>query len=357
MSHTFLVNENKEPTDWVRRIKKEGDMPFSEYLLRLRTIKGRRLYASDVRTVGGLSPLFTALSYAFNNHCPLVLTPDAVWLTVLVGLCHHLDRDPEGLRHQFVKHEGKKQLTIGVESPPGVAWAGIPEYVWLRGIQLFSEQLEDHLVGKKHALIVSNFSTTTEKDKLSSKVALMGAMKHYFKYKMLLLCGLGRVTVEGTPEDWADIEVRVGALSELGLGWWTEHLIPVVEQLRLACAGKPDLDFWNRAYLSNRVGSGSQSNVSGWINAFHPYVAEVEGQMRRNPYLDWQKDWGHDGLDTDDFPFGMVSAPVLVVDHGQEFDCRFYGGLVGVSMADHDLTVRAESGIAITDVTGVRDNP
>jgi hypothetical protein len=354
MSHTFIVDKGKEPTSWAREIQKDRTKPFLEHKDISEKVVGRRLYATKVATVGGLSPLHSSLSFAFNNHCPWVITPDAVWLTCLTGLCHHIDLDPEGLRRHFVTHEGQKQLTVKVASPPGVATASIPEAVWMAGIRLFSEALEGELVGKKHALIVNHFSTTTEIDKLSSKVALMGAMKHYFKYKMMLLCGLGRVTVEGTPDDWADIEARVRVLSEFGLEWWTEPLLPVIEQLRLTCNQMPNRDFWRQAYLQHRVGSGSQYNVSGWVNAFYPYVAgKREGEMVRNPYVDWQKDHGGRGLDTDDYPFGMISVPVLVDDHGQEFNCKFYGGLVGVSMSAEDFTVRPESGIAITDVTEV----
>jgi len=97
--------------------------------------------------------------------------------------------------------------------------------------------------------------------------------------------------------------------------------------------------------------AGSTCDVSGWINTFYPYVAgdgsTTKGQMRQNPFVDWQKDHGsrYPGLDSEDFPLGLVSAPVRVDDHGKLYDCEFYGGLVGVSMAD-DFTVRPESGYA-----------
>jgi hypothetical protein len=294
------------------------------------------------------------MSYAFNSHCPLVLTPDSVWLTILTGLTHHIDTDPEGLRHHFVKHEGKKELEVVVMSP-SIFQASAD--VWEQGIQggplletpSFVEQLQEH-IGKRHDLIVCNFSTTTDTDRLSSQVALMGAMKHWFEYKMMLLCDLTRVTIEGTPEDWGDIIDRARVLSEFGLGWWTDHLIPVLDQLRLACEGKPDIDFWKAAYLKHSLGSGGEYLVSGWINALYPYVAgsgDVKGMMA-NKFVDWQKDHGgrYPGLDPDDFPLGLISTPVKVDDHGQPHVCEFYGGLVGVSMAE-DFAVQPQSGFAM----------
>lgn len=66
--------------------------------------------------------------------------------------------------------------------------------------------------------------------------------------------------------------------------------------------------------------------------------------MRKNPYINWER--GNKGLDSKDFPLGLVLAPVEVNDNGTIYKCEFYGGLVGVSMAD-DFTVRAESGFAM----------
>jgi len=73
--------------------------------------------------------------------------------------------------------------------------------------------------------------------------------------------------------------------------------------------------------------------------------------MQQNPFVDWQADHGKHspGLDHEDFPFGMVMAPVLLDDHGTQYNCNFYGGLVGVSMGE-DFTVMAQSGLAITNL-------
>lgn len=342
MTHTFTVNDH-EVVEHLRKYRPES-AHFLEHKEVAAKVRGNNIYASPVQTVGGNSPFFTALSYAFNNHCPLIVTPDNVWMTILMGLCHHVDSDPEGLRHHFVQHEGKKELVVRVLSPMGAAQGLVPREVWDEGIDKFSDQLREHL-GKRHDLIVANFSTTTDVDRTSSMLMLMGAMKHYFSYKMMLLCGLSRVTVEGTTKDWDDIIERVHALDEFGLEWWTEHLTPILEEIRSTCAGNPDVELWKAAYLAHRVGSGSQSRVSGWINSFFPYVSGGK-RIVRNPYVNWKNNERGAGLDTDDFPFGMARVPVLVDDHGRELRCEFYGGLVGVSM-DEDFTVRAVSGIAI----------
>jgi hypothetical protein len=310
-------------------------------------LKGETLYASEGETVGGTSPLFHAVSYAFNSHCPLVLTPDSVWLTILTGLTHHIDSDPEKMRHHFVAHEGKKELEVKI------AGGGIRDassWLWETGIKGFSRLLQENLNPKRHALIVSSFSTTTPTDRLASEVALMGAMKHWFAYKMTLACGISRVTIEGTPADWSNIIDRVNALSEFDLSWWTASLLPVLGQIKSACEGRPDIDFWTRAYLKHVIGSGGDYNVSGWINVFYPYVAgKTEGTMQRNPFVAWDtfKDRWQRGLNPDDFPLGLSSVPVSIDDNGIPYECEFYGGLVGVAMSKTDYEVRPVSGYSI----------
>lgn len=330
MSHKFTVTDKEINTRYLEQRCKEMrpflDQESYTHKNINKRIEGWTMYSSPVQTAGGSSPLFHAISWAFNGHLPLILTPDAVWLTCLVGLTHHIDTDPEGLRHHFVQHEGKVQITVKEYSPP---LPHVPPEVWESGIGQFSEKIKEH-IGKKHDLIVCDFSTTQRRDRLSSQIALMGAMKHYFQYRMMLACGLTDVTIAGTPDDWALIRQRVRAMGEFDLAWWTDHLEPVIEQFQLACEGRPEIDFWQRVYVGKGFGSGSQEDVSGWVNVFHPYIAgKNKGQMRRNPFVDWQE--GGSGNDKDDFPFGLVSAPVLLDDHGAEYDFEFYGGLVGVA--------------------------
>jgi hypothetical protein len=346
MSYTFAI-DNTEPVHRREHFADpEGGHPpkmkhFTEEK-RWKDLPGETVHASDTKTIGGPSPLFNAVSHAFNQHYPLVVTPDSVWLTILNGLVHHIDTDPKGLRHHFVEHEGKLLLEVKVASPP---LPNVPPEVWEYGVEKFSAQLMKH-IGKKADLIVCDFSTTEETDRLSSQIAMMGAMKHFFEYKMYLLCGLNKATVTGTPEDWSNIHDRVHALSEFGLSWWTDRLEPIILELKRSCEGNPDVDFWRRIYLEHRVGSGSQYKVSGWVNAFYPYITASKGQMKRNPCVDWESG---EAVEDDDFPSGLVSAPVLLDDHGTEYNFKFYGGLVGVAM-DEDFSVQAKSGWAIQNL-------
>lgn len=338
MSHTFTVTPNLTVPEFVTEFKaQQCDKPWIESS----NLKGETLYAVEKNARCGDAPLFMAVGMSFNNHVPMVLTPDAVWITILVGLTNHIDTDPEGMRRHFVNHEGKKELVIGIDAP---SLRGVSPEQWDLAIGAFSELIEEYLNPKKHSFIINNFSTTTEVDRLTSKVVLMGAMKHYFEYTAVLCCGIPQVTVAGTPEDWQDIINRAHVLSEMGLEWWTQHLIPVLEQFKAACSGYPDIDFWKRAYLTHSIGSGGDYGVSGWIHVFYPYLSAPNG-VERNRYLDWTKN-DERGLEWTNFPSSIVAAPVKIEDNGAEYECEFYGGLVGISMGD-DFSVKPESGYVI----------
>ena len=128
--HTFQVG-NSPVYDWFIQHHPEMQHWLADPAVHKKVRGTETLCASPGQTVGGTSPLFHALAHAFNEHCPLVITPDAVWLTTLTGLTHHIDQDPEGLRHNFVQHDGKQELEVRVVG--GMRTAS-PE-VWEFGIR------------------------------------------------------------------------------------------------------------------------------------------------------------------------------------------------------------------------------
>ncbi|QDF01990.1 DUF4419 domain-containing protein [Myxococcus xanthus] len=60
----------------------------------------------------GVHPLLAAVHTAFAEHRPLVLSPDAIWLTMAQGVAQHIRLNGESLRDRLVRHEGRKKLTV-----------------------------------------------------------------------------------------------------------------------------------------------------------------------------------------------------------------------------------------------------
>ena len=46
------------------------------------------------------------------NHGDLKITPDDVWMAIMLFFSKYADDNAEALRKAFVNHEGKKQLVI-----------------------------------------------------------------------------------------------------------------------------------------------------------------------------------------------------------------------------------------------------
>src|SRR6516225_3612447 len=54
-------------------------------------------YTADVVRQPGFHTLIAAADLAYRRHFPLVLTPDAIWLTIAQGFAHHVNNHAETL--------------------------------------------------------------------------------------------------------------------------------------------------------------------------------------------------------------------------------------------------------------------
>ncbi len=66
------------------------------------------------------------------------------------------------------------------------------------------------------------FSTSGKQEIAIMNVTLMDAMKHYFKYFCTAVgCGIPKVKLMGTLEDWEEIRKRAEKIEQYELEWWT----------------------------------------------------------------------------------------------------------------------------------------
>jgi hypothetical protein len=59
---------------------------------------------------------FSAFLNAYNRHGDVKITPDDVWITIMLYFSKYVNNNAEQLRHAFVSHEGKKKLTVITEN-------------------------------------------------------------------------------------------------------------------------------------------------------------------------------------------------------------------------------------------------
>jgi Domain of unknown function (DUF4419) len=224
-------------------------------------------------------PLIGAVSLAFSQHRPLVLSPDAIWLTIAQGVAQHVRDNAERLRPRVVRHAGNKPIVLSVISVPETAEQ------WATAIDGLRERLAKEIGDGRATLFECNFSTSTPTDRLASQVVLLDAYSPYFRYEMRFICGIPSVTLTGTPADWREIEKRLDVLEELDLHDWCSRLRPIIREMIASAEGTPNIALWKRIYNPKDAYGGD--HVTGWITRLYPYVGE---QRKPNPMLKFEMD-------------------------------------------------------------------
>lgn len=282
-------------------------------------------------------PLIVAAHLAFAEHHRLVLSPDVIWVTITQGFARHINLNAERYRKLFVSHEGKKRLEFWSDFLPGTD--ALP---WDAVISQFSELVRKEIGDEKHALVVSDFSTTGLTERVVSEAVLLDAMQSYFEYYGGTMCGIPEIVLEGTPEDWAKLHEKAGKLAAIeGLEFWMPQVLRITEQFVEASRGNVDIAFW-KSIVKVNGGSGGPY-INGWIMRLLPYIKDYNDDSKSevNPILgrDFyaaESGWGGGGLTFDCLPNPVSKVPFIWNYMGTEVKHEIIAGVVGVSVVDGD---------------------
>jgi hypothetical protein len=179
----------------------------------------------------------------------------------------------------------------------------------------------------------------------------MSAMKSYFDFALMTMCGIPSVTLLGSVDDWRAIRRRAEVLSEFDLTDWVAALLPVLDQLVAAASGNADREFWRSIYKLHNASGGPY--VTGWINVLFPYLDEGgPGGIAPNPHalrLRWSLDGarGDSGPTLGTFPRGLSSVPFTWKYLGTPLRMTLAGGFVGISQDPQTRAVRPAIGWAV----------
>jgi len=297
-----------------------------------------------------LHGLVRAIHHSFEIHCPLVLSPDDIWVAIAQGFANHINANSDRFRHLFVNPVGKEALDdkIYIEISRDGFSKGSPKNDWQGAFSEFSDRIAEY-IGPKRDLIVSNFSTTTAIERAASEVVLLDAMQSYFSFGCKTCCGIPQITLLGTEDDWSNIIDRVSCLAEFDCKWWIDALKNVLAHFVSAFKGNSDLKFWNSLYKKGN-GSGGPY-VTGAVNALFPYLRGYGGKFNApNQFVEnWDQGLGCmcGGPTTDQFPTGISGVPFTWLYYGEKIPMQFIGGFVGTSHDPETDQVRPALGWAI----------
>lgn len=301
-------------------------------------------------------PFVAAAELAFAQHRPLALSPDMIWLLIMQGFSHHVAADAERLRPQLVTHRGKIALTVRRDD----FVKGSPENPWEEVFAEMSGQVRHHIGGTTHDLLMPTFSTTGEVERAAAQVVLLGAMRSYFDYRFLTLCGIPGVALEGTAADWDALIERTRPLARFGLEWWTRPLLRVLDEFRRAARGDVRLPFWRSLYKENDQSGGPY--LTGWVGVFFPYLLDRDtGQATcRNQTLTapaWERreseqPWFGGGPTLEWLPSGLSRVPFVWQYMERHHPMELLAGFTGVRQDPATFTLRPEIGWAVRERAG-----
>src|SRR5262249_60238311 len=85
-----------------------------EKAVRSRTASSSEAHAANLDNLvkTEVHPFVSAAHFAFEEHLPLTLSPDDVWLCIAQGFAQHVDLNAEALRGRFVRHDGKANIVV-----------------------------------------------------------------------------------------------------------------------------------------------------------------------------------------------------------------------------------------------------
>lgn len=279
----------------------------------------------------------TGILTAYKEHRPFEISPDIIWLLINQGFARHIANNSEEFRKYIVNFDGKKTLTVVSNDIE----LGNPNSNWESVFPQFTSQISDYTGKELTDVLTSNFTTTTPTTKIANEITIMETVKSYFDYEVLLLgCGIPKITIQGTVEDWEEVLRKTEYISKFKLKWWTKELKPILKQIIETKKGNFKKKFWMDMVKSHTEKKyGSPTTINGWIVKFFPYTKEG----KKTDLKPISK--------IDNLASELVKVPFILKDvkNNKSYKMEFWAGFVGLNQNKQDFTLTPEIGWAINN--------
>jgi hypothetical protein len=291
--------------------------------------------------------LMRGLMEAYKNHYPITVSPDMILLLFLQGYSRFMEKYSERVRHIYVSFERKKTLIV---KRNGITPEKASKEDWQGIIEEFTGNIKKEIGEKIISNLESNFTTTNPVTLTTSQVSIMSSMKQYFIYELVMeVCGISKITLEGSLEDWEKIKKKLEFFSkeEFGLDWWTKHLIPIIDNIietKKCYNQNKDIDnklrsFWKDMIRLKKGGCYRPTVIDGWIVKFIPNLSESTPMI-------------NECLKDSDIPDQIISCPLKLIfidakNNEIEYDCSLASGFYGMIQDENTFNVKPVIGYSI----------
>ena len=330
-----------------QKIEQFTDMAKNQYHLDVDNVLGAssNYYTSKVY-IKGINNILQGFYSAYENHLPIRLTPDIIWLLIVQGFAQHVNFNAEYLRKKFVNFEGKKTLEIIINKYHSYKQMKSRDYEDL--FENLTEKIKENIGEELINTIDFNFSTSNKITKVVGYTSIMSSMKHYFEYQAFChMCNYPYIILDGKLEDWESILKKTKELAKYDLKGWVSHLENPLNEIIKTKKGKINKEFWKKILYPDKVDERIEigiykyktiqvDGIKGWLLLFFPYFKD--GDFRYNTSLKTK--------DLSKLPDRLLKTPLLMKsDDEGETPMIIYSGFLGMKVdKKKDNLVTAEIG-------------
>lgn len=354
--YSFIVDEDKRPE--LKHKLKDGKSPkeIIENFFRPNSSytqgKEIKLLNYSFETGGkkfneaGDCSFIEAYRIAYLHHFPIVINPKIFWLMILQGFSKHMEinGNSERNRCKFVNFEEKENIVI--KSNLDIFRASDDQWQLMID-KLLNEVLKKVMINKDILNIFKEkFSTSTREEEIANNVTFLSLFKKYFVYSMDGTCGIFKVIIEGTIEDWKLLLkkiIEIGNLDEEIIFWTDEIKKIILKIINTLETKRADLDFFKGIVKNtDRSTECKPDLINGWIIKFIPYDIDNNKCDFNSPEFN--------GLEIEKIPSQIVILPFNFIGISQKYELEIYAWFFGVNQDEETLEIRPIIGYAIVEV-------
>ena len=330
-----------------QKIEQFTEMVENQYHLDNYCVLGAspNFYTSKVYTKG-INNILQGFYSAYENHLPIRLTPDIIWLLIVQGFSHHVNYNSKELREKFVNFEGKKKLEIIIPKYHSYKQMKSEDYAEL--FENLTEKIKENVGEELINTIDFNFSTSNEITKVVGYASIMSSLKKFFEFRGFChMCNYPYIILEGKLEDWESILKKTKDLSKYYLERWTSMLEIPLKEIIETKKGNINKQFWKNILYPDKIDEKIEigdykyktiqvDGINGWLLTFFPYYKD--GYFRYTNSIKTKDLWR--------LPEKILKTPLLMKsDDEGETPMIIYSGFLGMKVdKEKNNLVTAEIG-------------
>lgn len=304
--------------------------------------------SNNVSTDKELNQFLATVILAYSKHLDLHVSPDDFLIAVDAIVTKYVNENAEKLRTLFVDHEGKKSLIIEADDEPARFLLNDLTPNWTNCIEEWCEMMQDSIKDNTFmSAELADFSTSSVLDHRITQSFVMDTVQNYFKYIVRTRCGIPKVIMHGSENDWMRLREKILTLSKFFndfepnnnlSSYLSTTILDNVDSLITTFkeATNPSEDtvsFWCRIFSKEEnYGSGAKYYYDGWILDFFPTYSNEIGYK----------------VDTTlaTFTNGKTTTPVVWRKEGIDFPYFLEAGFHGIQQHE-DGSVEVIKGLTV----------